>query len=100
MTSYRVVFSPEARDDLVELYDFIADEAGADIALGYIERIEAQCRRLQDFPERGTLRGDIRPGLRIIGFERRVVIAFHVEPAIVVINRILYGGRQIESAFH
>ena len=44
-------------------------------------------------------RDDIRTGLRIIGFERRVSIAFHVETATVVINRILYGGRDVEKAF-
>jgi plasmid stabilization system protein ParE len=100
VTTRRVIFSPEALADLLALYDYIADEAGAGVALGYVERIEAHCRRLDAFPERGTVRSDIRPGLRIIGFERRVTIAYHVEPEAVVINRILYGGRNIETAFH
>ncbi len=100
MTARRVIFSPEAQDDLLGLYESIADEAGAGIALGYIERIEAHCRRLAAFPERGTVRSDIRPGLRTIGFERRVTIAFHVEREIVVVNRILYGGRDLEAACH
>jgi toxin ParE1/3/4 len=46
--------------------------------------------------ERGRRRDDIRPGLRIIGFERRVTVAFAVEEERVVILRIFYGGRDWE----
>jgi plasmid stabilization system protein ParE len=41
--SHRVVFSPEARGDLTELYDYIADPASAEIALAYLTRIETCC---------------------------------------------------------
>jgi toxin ParE1/3/4 len=49
--------------------------------------------------ERGTRRDDIRPGLRIVGFERRMVIAFHVDERTATIDRILYGGRDLGRAF-
>ena len=54
---------------------------------------------MKDFPERGRQRDDLRPGLRIVGFERRVSIAFHVSPDTLVIDRIFYGGRDIGLAF-
>lgn len=47
-------------------------------------------------PLRGTPRDDIKPGLRIVGFERRAVIAFRVKRSEVVIVRIFYGGRDYE----
>jgi toxin ParE1/3/4 len=94
----RVIFSPEAEADLIELYDYIANEAGPDRAIGYIERIEKSCLSLERVSERGTKRDDLRPGLRIMGFERRVTIAFHVEPATVTVDRILYGGRDLGRA--
>lgn len=59
----RVVFSPEAQGDLLQLYDFIAGRAGEARALGYVERIAAHCTGFADFPERGTRRDDIRPDL-------------------------------------
>ena len=96
MRIVRVVFSPEARDDLLGLYDYIADRAGEDLALRYIERIEVYCRRFETFPERGTKRDDIRHGLRIVGFERRVTIAFHCDADATIIDRILYGGRNLD----
>lgn len=88
-------FSPEARDDLRQLYLFIAERSGEERALAYIERIEAHCRGFADFPERGVRRDDLFPGLRIVGFERRIAIAFHLEPGRVTFDRVLYGGRDL-----
>jgi toxin ParE1/3/4 len=50
---------------------------------------------LQTFPERGRRRDELLPGLRIVGFERRVSIAFHVANRVVTIDRVLYGGRDL-----
>ncbi len=92
----KVVFAPEARDDLVALYRFIAEQSGDDRAMAYLERIEVYCRGFVAFPERGLRRDDLLPGLRVVGFERRVAIAFHVEPNRITIDRILYGGRDLD----
>ena len=97
--THDVVFAPEAQLDLLDLYDTIAQGGGSGHALAYVERVQAACLRLATFPERGTRRDDIRPGLRVVGFERRVAIAFHVDAARVTINRILYGGRDLGAAF-
>lgn len=92
-----VVFSPEARDDLLSLYDWIADAAGEQIALRYIQRLETYCMSFSRAAERGVARRDIRPGLRIVGFERRVTIAFSVDDQSVTILRLFYGGRNWEK---
>ena len=42
-------------------------------------------------------RDDIRPGLRIIGFERRVTMAFMVEAERVVVLRLFYRGANWEN---
>jgi toxin ParE1/3/4 len=95
--AHSVLFAPEARDDLSELYLFIAERAGDARAMAYLERIEAYCGAFADFPERGTKRDDLFPGLRIVGFERRISIAFHVAGDTVTFLRILYGGRDLEQ---
>ena len=64
----------------------------------YIDRIEAACLALADFPERGMRRDDILPGLRTVGFERRATIAFRVLRSRVEIVTIAYGGRDFERA--
>jgi toxin ParE1/3/4 len=93
--SHRVEFSPEALADLLALYDYIAERSGAARAIAYVGRIEEWCHGLSTFPERGTRRDDLRPGLRVAGFERRAAIAFHVTGEVVSILRILYGGRDL-----
>ena len=95
--AHRVVYSPEAQHDLFQLYGYIAEHSGPERARAYTARIEAHCRSFADLPERGTLRNDFRRGLRITGFERRVVIAFHVSAETVTIDRILYGGRELKT---
>lgn len=97
--AYRVVFAEGAQTDIDDLFEWIADHADMVTAQRYIGRIEAYCAGFTTFPERGTLRPDLRPGLRIIGFERRVSIAFTVKDEDVVILRVLYAGRSVELAF-
>ena len=97
--SRRVEFSPEALGDLIDLYDYIAARDSLERAIGYVERVEDCCRNLSAFPERGIRRDDLRPGLRILGFERRAVIALQVTVDKVIILRILYGGRDLETVF-
>ena len=58
-----------------------------------IERLETYILGFDFASERGHLREDIRPGLRIVGFENRITIAFFVEDDRVVILRIFYGGQ-------
>jgi len=96
--THRVVFSPEASEDLLGLYDYISARSGGVQALRYIERIERWCEGLRRFPERGVVRDDIRSGVRVMGFERRVTIAFRVLPDTVTILRILYSGRDLLKA--
>lgn len=97
--SRAVVFAPEAQNDLIDLYDYIADHRSPTRALGDLNRIEKACMSLKSLPERGTRRDDLRPGMRLLGFERRVMIAFRVSPDSVAILRILNGGRNVELAF-
>src|SRR5699024_1859100 len=49
------------------------------------------------FPPRGTVRDDIRPGLRTIGYKKRVVIAFAVLDDTVAILGLSYDGRDYEA---
>lgn len=97
MNRRRVVFTPEARNDLFEIYDWIAEKAGTQIAISYIERIETYCLGFELASERGHRYDDISPGLRIVGFERRVTIAFAVDEDRVTILRLFYGGQNWED---
>jgi toxin ParE1/3/4 len=92
-----VIFAPEAETDLNNLYDYIQARAGEKTALNYISRVEKYCSGLDLASERGTLRDDIRQGLRVVGFERRLVIAFAVEEDCVMVLRLFSGGLNWEE---
>ena len=70
-----------------------ADAASEEVALRYVERLESWCLGFELAAERGHARDDIRPGLRIAGFERRVTLAFTVSDERVTIVRLFWGGR-------
>lgn len=95
---HEVVFAPEAEAQLLDLYFYISAAASPEIAANYTEAIVRQCETLSTFPLRGTARDDIRPGLRVFGFRRRVSIAFHVASQRVTILGVYYGGRNLEAA--
>jgi toxin ParE1/3/4 len=97
--THRVAFAPEAEEQLVALYFHLAEAASPDIASNYIEAIIQQCESLHTFPIRGTLRNDIRPRLRTLGFRRRITIAFEVSGDAVTILGIFYAGRDFEASF-
>ncbi|MDP3254588.1 MAG: type II toxin-antitoxin system RelE/ParE family toxin [Bosea sp. (in: a-proteobacteria)] len=98
MTRFELKLSPQAEFDLRSIYDWIAKRSSPQTADRYIQRIETTYRSLADFPMRGTLHDDLLPGLRIIGMERRVTIAFRIIGDRVEILRILYGGRDVKAA--
>lgn len=96
---HRVVYAPEAEAQLVALYFHIAAAASPEIAANYTEAIVKQCESLRTFPMRGAQRDNIRVGMRVFGFRRRVSIAFEVTDDAVTILGIFYGGQNIEAAF-
>lgn len=98
MRRYEGTFRPRAETDLVDIYQYIAEATGHLVARRFVERVQAACDGLATFPARGTQRDDIRPGLRIVGFERRAAIAFEIEKSRVRIIRVFYGGQDYERA--
>ena len=93
--AYKIELSPEARSDIVDLLDYLVPEAGEAVARAYVARLHAFLRGFDTFPKRGTVRSDLRPGLRVVGFERSASIAFVVEDDTVVILRIFQRGQDL-----
>jgi toxin ParE1/3/4 len=89
--------SPEAKEQLGALYRYLAAEAAPEIARAYTAAIAEKCETLADFPNRGTPRDDLRPGLRTIPFRRRATIVYAVMRDTVVIIGIVYAGRDLEA---
>lgn len=95
---HTVIFTPEAEEQLLELFRTIAIAASPEIAIRYIDDLVSYCEGLRTFPRRGTKRDDIRPGLRTMGYRKRVTIAFEINEASVNIIGIFYGGQDYAAA--
>ncbi len=95
----RIIFTPLAERQIDKLHEYITTHAGEERADGYVGRIVDFCTRFTTFPERGTQRDDILPGLRVTGFEHRVTVAFVITADAVLIEGIFYGGQDFEAAF-
>ena len=99
---YNVVYSPEALSDLKDIYAYIAQELMApDTALNQVNRIRKEIRSLDFMPSRYAL-VDWEPW-KSMGMRKVPVDNFFVFYTVdsnsmtVVIIRIVYGGRDIES---
>ncbi len=102
MIPYAVIFTPEAEEQLVALYLYIANAAASPtIAERYTTAIITHCEEMQFVPNRGTKRDDVRSGLRITNYKHRTVIAFSVDDValkVFIIIGIYYGGQDFETA--
>jgi toxin ParE1/3/4 len=95
--SYRVRFAEEALADLARIFTDLLPVAGEPLARDFVGRLERACLKLATFPERGSLRAGLRPGLRIIGYRRQASIAFLVTDAEVLILRVFRRGANTEA---
>ena len=95
----KIVFAPLAESQIDKLHTDIADRSWESRADDYVGRIVAFCQGLATFPLRGTQRDDLLAGLRTVGFERRVTIAFLVTADTVLIEGVYYGGQDFETDF-
>lgn len=95
---YAVLFSLKAEEDLQAMFDYLVPLAGQTIARAYVTRIYNYCLGFECFPERGVERGDIRPGLRIVGYHRRATIAFVIIDTDVIILRVFHKGENVDMS--
>ena len=89
----RVNFSPAAEDDLAEIQDYLAARFSQRNANRFCSGHSARVPFSGPRPRRGTARDDVEPGIRIVGFQRRVSIVFKVNGDEVIVLGVYYGGR-------
>ena len=96
MNRYRVELRPAAARQLEAIEARIAGEATDDIAQRFVGAVLDRCLALETYPDRGTPRDDIRPGIRTLVFKRNVVIAYVVEAGEIAVLGIGWRGQDLE----
>ena len=84
-------------EQIDDLHSYISERAGERVADRYVDRIVRYCEGFDVFPIRGASRDDILQGLRIVGFERRVTIAFMLAAEAILIEGVFYGGQDFAA---
>ena len=100
MKKYEVFLTPDAIQDLKDIYEYISDASGlAEVAWSYIERLRSECHSLEHAPLRGHKRDDLRKNLRILPIAKNTVAAFEVneKKRTVTILNIFHGGRDYQT---
>jgi toxin ParE1/3/4 len=93
-----IVWSPDARADLSEIWNYYAKVASRQIADKIAREIGEVCRLLEDHPFAGRARDEVRSGLRSIAARPHVVF-YRVNNDVPEIVRILDGRRDLDEIF-
>ena len=91
----RLIFSPSARQDLTEIFDFIARDKPV-AASNWIDLIEQKCKLLAETPEFGEKRPEFGANIRssLVG---RYVIFYRTIVSGIEVVRVISGDRDIRS---
>lgn len=92
-----IIKRPLARDDLSEIWDYIADdnERQADT---FVDLIDQKLQELARHPNMGRSREELDEGLRSFPVGRYVIF-YRIIPEGIEIIRVLHGSRDLNAIF-
>ena len=93
--TYPVLFERRVQGQLAAIERWIAERADADTAARIRDELIDRCLTLAHFPERGSPRDDVRPGLRTLPHRRRYTIGYLFTGDRVVILGITGRGQPL-----
>jgi toxin ParE1/3/4 len=93
----RLVFAPAARDDLLMIGLYIADDNPAR-AERFVAELEAKARHLAAWPGSYQTRDDISPGLRAAIHGRYLLLYRDLEDEVRIV-RVVHGARDLPRMF-
>ncbi|MBC8350834.1 MAG: type II toxin-antitoxin system RelE/ParE family toxin [Planctomycetes bacterium] len=90
-----MIVSPTARQDLSDIFDFIATDKPI-AAANWVEKIEEKCKLISTMPDFGESRPEYGAGIRssVLG---RYVIFYRAITGGIEIARVIPGDRDIRS---
>ncbi|WP_105384233.1 type II toxin-antitoxin system RelE/ParE family toxin [Neorhizobium alkalisoli] len=89
-----VVYSSRARDDMLDIWSWIAESSGVTLADTVVERIGARISQLEHHPEMGPARPDIAEAARMLVVERWLALYAIAEDRVRIV-RIVDGAADL-----
>ena len=97
---YKVVFDPQAKLDLKEIFLFVAVNDNIQSANKLLDALEETCYKLEKYPDRGH----IPPELRTTGIKSYLEIhykpyriIYEIENNLVYVHSVIDGRRNIQE---
>jgi toxin ParE1/3/4 len=97
-SSARLVWSPEAEDDLVSIWRHGAEAWTEELADNHLFKIEAACDRLLDDPMVGRPRHELMTGMRSLPVRPHVVF-YQLSKRTIEVVRVLHQRMDVEHVF-
>lgn len=94
---YKILRTDKAEDQLRDIMHYIAEDAGVDAALRYLDKMEAAINRLHEFPSSGSMPRHYilkKQGYRVIIVEKHLVFYKISEEDRTVIIYVTVDGRR------
>lgn len=93
----RVTRRPQAEADVLEIWDYIAEDSVID-ADRWVDRLDEKLSLWATQPLMGRNRDELATGIRSLAFGRYVVF-FEPLPNGIDVVRVLHGSRDIDASF-
>lgn len=97
MADIRIVRSPAAENDLIDIWFGIAGDSPP-AADRFLDAIAERILQLATFPESGPLRPDIGAGVRALAIGNYLVLYRLAEQRIEIV-RVVHGARDVSALF-
>jgi toxin ParE1/3/4 len=91
----KVVFSPAARADLLEIAAYIARD-NPTRALSFVDELESKCLQLSHASSIGAMRPELGEGIRMLS-HGRYLIFYREHQTAVRIERVMHSARDINN---
>lgn len=92
----KIHFTRRAREDLLDIWLYIAARNSETLADAIFDRIEEACARLAEYPELGRQRPEVAPEARVLIIERWLAL-YRLKENGVQIVRVFDGARDIST---
>src|SRR2546421_10420473 len=93
------IFTPEATDDLLSLWNYIADEQSDAAADRVISRIYDECQKLSEMPGMGHYREDLLDKRHRFWSVWSYLIVYRWQKKPIEVVCVVHGARDLDAFF-